>query len=70
MLQGVSREHDEFAWWKGSIRALDKVHRFVEVGGGFPGVLLGSRALRWMVPRMVLGDAVVLSFTWLLSLST
>jgi hypothetical protein len=40
--------------------ALDKVRRFVEVGGGFPGVLLFSRALRCTMPRKVLRDAVVL----------
>jgi hypothetical protein len=45
--------------------------RFIEVGWGFPGVLLSSLALWWMVPRKVLGDVIaVLGFTWLLSLPT
>jgi hypothetical protein len=39
--------------------ALDKVHRFIEVAWGFPGVLLGSRVLRLMMPWMVLGDVAV-----------
>jgi hypothetical protein len=30
---------------------------FIEVGWGFPGVLLGSWALRWWVPGSVLGAA-------------
>jgi hypothetical protein len=30
--------------------------RFVEVGHGFLGILLGSWALRWTMPGMVLGD--------------
>jgi hypothetical protein len=33
----------------------DREHRFIEVGWGFPGVLLGSRALRWRVSGSVLG---------------
>jgi hypothetical protein len=40
--------------------APDMVCRFIEVGGGFSGALLGSRALRWMGIGTVLGDAVVL----------
>jgi hypothetical protein len=32
---------------------------FVEVGRGFSGVLLGSRTLRWRVPRMVLSVVVL-----------
>jgi hypothetical protein len=32
--------------------------RLVDVGRCFPGVLIGSRALRWRVPRMVLGAAM------------
>jgi hypothetical protein len=30
--------------------AADQEGRFVEVGQGFLGIFLGSRALRWMVP--------------------
>jgi hypothetical protein len=38
---------------------------------GLPDVLLGSRALMWWVPGMVLGAAFASpSFTWLLSLLT
>jgi hypothetical protein len=33
--------------------------QFIEVGWGFLSVLLGSRVLRWRVPEMVLGDAVL-----------
>jgi hypothetical protein len=40
--------------------ALDKVRRFVEVGGCFPDILLGSRELRWTMPGTVLGDAIML----------
>jgi hypothetical protein len=43
-----------------TIGATDKVCRFVEVGGGIPAVLLGSQALRWTMPRLVLGDVSVL----------
>jgi hypothetical protein len=31
---------------------------FIEVGWGFSDIFLGSRALRWRVPGMVLGAAV------------
>jgi hypothetical protein len=49
--------------------APNRVHRFIEVGWSFPSILLGSRALRWMVPEIVLRYAVtLLGFTWLLSL--
>jgi hypothetical protein len=48
-----------------AIRALDKVRRFVVVGGGFSCVLLGSRELRWMIPGTVLGDVVVLCWLYL-----
>jgi hypothetical protein len=37
--------------------ALDWKLRFIEVGRGFPNILPGSRVLRWMVPRTVLGAA-------------
>jgi hypothetical protein len=47
--------------------APDSEHRFIEVEWGFPGVLLGSRALRWMMLRSVLGDIAMLGFTCLLS---
>jgi hypothetical protein len=40
--------------------APDKVRQFIEVGGGFPGVPLGSQVLRWMMPEMILGDIIVL----------
>jgi hypothetical protein len=51
--------------------APDWERRFIVAGGGFSSVLLGSRALRWMVPGAVLGDVVAsLSFTGLLSLPT
>jgi hypothetical protein len=33
--------------------------RFIEAGSGFSGVLLGSRTLRWMMPRTDLGDVVL-----------
>jgi hypothetical protein len=36
----------------------DYESQFVEVGWGFPGVLLCSRALRWRVPRTVLNVVV------------
>jgi hypothetical protein len=36
--------------------APDSAGQFVEAGQGFPGILLGSRALRWMMPEIVLGD--------------
>jgi hypothetical protein len=45
--------------------APNKVRRSIEVGGGFPGVLLGSQALRWMRPEIVLGDVVVLHLLYL-----
>jgi hypothetical protein len=51
--------------------ALDWTRRFVEVGQSFSGVLPGSRALRWPMPRMVLRVVVASpTFTWLLSLLT
>jgi hypothetical protein len=37
--------------------------RFIEVGQGFPHILLGSRALRWTMSGTVLGD--VSSWHWL-----
>jgi hypothetical protein len=40
--------------------APDKVRQFVEIGGSFPGILLGSCALTWMMPGKVLGDIVML----------
>jgi hypothetical protein len=45
--------------------APDKVCQFVEVGGCFPGILLGSRALRWIMPRTVFGDVVMLHWLYL-----
>jgi hypothetical protein len=36
--------------------ALDRERQFIEVGQGFPGILLGSRpflVLRWTTPEMV-----------------
>jgi hypothetical protein len=35
--------------------APDSGGRFIAVGQGFPGVLPGSRTLRWLMPRMVHG---------------
>jgi hypothetical protein len=36
----------------------DRERRFVEVGWGFSGIPPSSQALRWRVPRMILGAAV------------
>jgi hypothetical protein len=36
--------------------ALDRGGRFVEAKQGFSGILLGSRAPRWMVPETIIGD--------------
>jgi hypothetical protein len=36
--------------------AIDWGGQFIEAGQGFPSNLLGSRALRWMMSEMVLGD--------------
>jgi hypothetical protein len=41
--------------------ARDIECQFIEVGQRFLGVLLGSRALRWMMPRTVLGDIIASS---------
>jgi hypothetical protein len=41
--------------------APDQEGRFIEVGQGFSGILLGSRTFlvpRWMTPGMVLEDVV------------
>jgi hypothetical protein len=40
--------------------ATNKVRWFVEVGGGFLGILLDSRVLKWTMFEMVLGDIDVL----------
>jgi hypothetical protein len=45
--------------------APNNVRQFVEFGGGFPGVLLASRAQRWMMPRTALGDVVMLHWLYL-----
>jgi hypothetical protein len=36
--------------------APDLGGRFIEAGHGFLDILLGSRALRWMLPETILGD--------------
>jgi hypothetical protein len=36
--------------------ALDSGGQFVVAGQGFPGILLGSQALRWMMPETVVRD--------------
>jgi hypothetical protein len=38
--------------------AQDGERRFIKVGWGFLGILLGSQALRWRVPGRVLGAVV------------
>jgi hypothetical protein len=43
--------------------APNKVHWFVEVGGGFSGALLDSWALRWTMPETVLVDIALLRAT-------
>jgi hypothetical protein len=45
--------------------APDKVCWFIEIGGGFPGVLLGSQGLMWMMSDTVLGDVIVLHWLYL-----
>jgi hypothetical protein len=40
--------------------APDQERWFVELAWCFPGVLLGSQALEWLVPVTVLGDAIAL----------
>jgi hypothetical protein len=39
--------------------APDSRGQFIEAGQGFLGILLGSRALRWIIPKMVLGDVAL-----------
>jgi hypothetical protein len=45
--------------------APNKVHWFIEVGAAFSGVLLGSRALRWIMPGTVLGYIAMLHWLYL-----
>jgi hypothetical protein len=39
--------------------APDRECWFTEVGWDLPGILLGSRTLRWIMPGTVLGAAVL-----------